>query len=67
LPAVVEIVGRGRSASSLRCNTDWRSTGESYGKVGVYARLLDGYAERDGRSFVDGREVEVRFLENAGE
>jgi hypothetical protein len=26
------------------CFTDWRSTGESYGKVGVNARLLDGFA-----------------------
>ena len=33
-------------------------------RVGT-ARLLDGYSERDGRSFIDGREVEVRFLENA--
>lgn len=32
------------------CHTDWRSTGVSYGRVGVKARLLDGYAERDGRS-----------------
>lgn len=35
------------------------------GKRWINARLLDGYAERDGRSFIDGREVEVRFLENA--
>ena len=47
------------------CFTDWRSTGESYGKVGINARLLDGYEEREGKSFIDGREVEVRFLENA--
>jgi hypothetical protein len=43
----------------------WRSTGESYGKVGVKARLLDGYAEWDGRSLFEGREIEVRFMENA--
>jgi hypothetical protein len=49
------------------CFTDWRSTGESYGKVGVNARLLDGYAERDGRSLFAGREIEVRFMENAGD
>ena len=49
------------------CFTDWRSTGESHGKVGVNARLLDGYAERGGVSFLDGREVEVRFLDNADE
>jgi hypothetical protein len=28
-------------------------------------RLLDGYAERDGRSLFDGREIEVRPMENA--
>lgn len=48
------------------CFTDWRSTGESYGKVGVNARLLDGFAMRAGRYFLDGVELEVRFLENAG-
>jgi hypothetical protein len=30
------------------------------------ARLLDGYAERDGRSLFEGREIEVRAMENAG-
>jgi hypothetical protein len=49
------------------CFTDWRSTGTSHGKVGINARLLDGYAERDGRSLFEGREIEVRFLENAGD
>jgi hypothetical protein len=39
----------------------WRSTGESRGKVGINARLLDGYAERDGRSLFEGRAVEVRL------
>lgn len=48
------------------CFTDWRSTGESYGKVGINARLLDGFAMRDGRYFLEGGEVEVRYLENAG-
>ena len=32
------------------CFTDWRSTGESYGKVGINVRLLDGYVEREGQS-----------------
>jgi len=49
------------------CFTDWRSTGESYGKVGINARLLDGYEERDGQSLFEGREIEVRFLENSGD
>ena len=47
------------------CFTDWRSTGESHGKVGVNARLLDGYSEEGGRSLFDGLEIEVRFLDNA--
>jgi len=47
------------------CFTDWRSTGESYGRVGVNARLLDGYSERCGKSLFDGREIEVRPMENA--
>jgi hypothetical protein len=47
------------------CFTDWRSTGESYGKLGVNARLLDGYADRDGGSLFEGCEIEVRFSDNA--
>jgi hypothetical protein len=48
------------------CHTDWRSTGKSYGKVGVNARLLDGFAvTEDGPTF-DGSPVEVRFIDNAG-
>jgi hypothetical protein len=47
------------------CFTDWRSTGESYGKVGVNARLLDGYAERDGKSLFEGKPIEIRHLDNA--
>jgi hypothetical protein len=59
------------------CHTHWeahsegvRGTAEneprvSYGRVGVNARLLDGYSERDGRSFFDGREIEVRPMDNA--
>jgi hypothetical protein len=47
------------------CFTDWRSTGESYGKVGVNARLLDGYVERDGESLFDGERIEIRYIDNA--
>jgi hypothetical protein len=43
----------------------WRSTGESYGKVGINARLLDGYAERDGESLFDGERIEIRYIDNA--
>jgi hypothetical protein len=28
-------------------------------------RLLDGYAERDGKSLFEGREIEVRHMDNA--
>lgn len=47
------------------CGTHWESTGESYGRVGVNARLLDGFAmTRDGPAF-DGEPLEVRFMDNA--
>jgi hypothetical protein len=47
------------------CFTDWRSTGESYGKVGVNARLLDGFAVTKAGPTFDGEPLEVRFLDNA--
>jgi hypothetical protein len=31
------------------------------------ARLLDGYAERDGKTLFEEREIEVRFMDNAGD
>jgi hypothetical protein len=34
-------------------------------RMGVNARLLDGYEVREGRSLFEGREVEVRFMDNA--
>lgn len=48
------------------CTTHWVSTGESYGRVGVNARLLDGFEVGEGRFLLDGREIEVRFMDNAG-
>ena len=49
------------------CRTHWSSTGESYGKIGVNARLLDGFGvSADGPTF-DGRPIAVRFLDNAGD
>jgi hypothetical protein len=48
------------------CGTHWDSTGESYGRVGVNARLLDGFEKRDGHWLFEGREVEVRHMDNAG-
>jgi hypothetical protein len=47
------------------CHTHWESTGESYGKMGVNARMLDGFSIEDGRPLFDGQEIEVRFLDNA--
>src|SRR5689334_9950730 len=47
------------------CHSNWTSTGESYGRVGVNARLLDGYSEEGGRSLFEGREIEVRPFDNA--
>jgi hypothetical protein len=53
------------------CGTHWESTGESYDRVGVNARLLDGFAMakgEDGRAIIlfDGAPIEVRVLDNAG-
>ena len=49
------------------CVTHWVSTAESYGRVGVNARLLDGFAvTRDGPTF-EGVPIEVRFMDNAGD
>jgi hypothetical protein len=47
------------------CFTDWRSLGESYGKVGVNARLLDGFEIREGIPLFEGRELEIRYMNNA--
>lgn len=47
------------------CGTHWESTGESYGRIGVNARLLDGF-EVDGGGFkLDGKTLEIRYLDNA--
>ena len=53
------------------CRTHWTSTGESYGKIGVNARLLDGFEVREGEGgeidyAIAGEAVAVRFLDNAG-
>ena len=47
------------------CFTDWRSTGESYGRVGVNARLLDGFEVRDGGWLFEGNAIEIRYMNNA--
>jgi len=48
------------------CITHWVSTGESYGRIGMNARLLDGFTVDGGRYFLDGVQLEVRYLDNAG-
>jgi hypothetical protein len=47
------------------CFIHWESTGESYGRIGVSARLLDGFAVSEGRYLLDGRALEIRYLDNA--
>ena len=47
------------------CGTHWQTTGESYGKVGVNARLLDGFAVDEGKVRFCGGPLEVRYLDNA--
>ena len=48
------------------CHTHWESTGESYGRIGVNARLLDRFAVTAAGPTFDGEAVEVRFMDNAG-
>ena len=47
------------------CGTHWETTGERYGRMGVEARLLDGFAVEDGVATFDGAAIEVRFMDNA--
>ena len=49
------------------CSTHWRTLGEDFGRMGVNARLLDGFAPgtEPGQVSVAGRPVEVRFFDNA--
>lgn len=60
------------------CHTHWSANPEALAgdlpgdvravlaeRMGINARLLDGYAERDGRSSIEGRELELRFMDNA--
>lgn len=52
------------------CGTHWEPTGESFGRIGINARLLDHFEWRDGPNgpapYLDGHELEVRFRDNAG-
>lgn len=49
------------------CGTHWRTLGEDFGKMGVNARLLDGFAAAaPGGARCGGDAVEVRPIDNAG-
>ena len=61
------------------CHTHWSANPEALAgdlpqevrdaleiRMGVNARLLDGFALREGRFLIDGTELEVRFYDNAG-
>lgn len=49
------------------CHTNWTSTGESYGYIGVNARLLDGFAVgADSVATFAGKVLPVRVMDNAG-
>ena len=52
------------------CTTHWKTLGEDFGRMGVNARLLDGF-EMDGAASsscqVAGQRVEVRLMDNASD
>lgn len=62
------------------CHTHWSASPEALAgplpdevrdalatRMGVNARLLDGFAVEEGQVTFDGRELEVRFMDNAGD
>ena len=61
------------------CHTHWSANPEALAgdlpedvraalaeRMGVNARLLDGFELREGRVQLDGRELEIRYFDNAG-
>ena len=50
------------------CATHWRTLGEDFGRLGINARLLDGFEAGPAadRCRVAGLPVTVRFLDNSG-
>ena len=48
------------------CPTHWEPIVEGIDKVGINARLLDGFAIDGPRYLLNGDELEVRYLDNAG-
>lgn len=53
-------------AEDVRGTSEQAAPGTSYGRIGVNARLLDGFAVTKAGPTFDGRAVEVRFMDNAG-
>ena len=65
--------------ASCSCHTHWSANPQALAgelpediraalttRMGVNARLLDGFEMREGRFLFDGIELEVRFFDNAG-
>ncbi|HEY0112884.1 MAG TPA: GFA family protein [Allosphingosinicella sp.] len=46
------------------CGTHWKTLGEDFGKMGVHARLLEGFEAAAATCLVAGAEVEVRRLDS---
>jgi hypothetical protein len=53
------------------CTTHWKTLGEDFGRMGVNARLLDGFemepASGPAHCRVAGRRLEVRLVDNASD
>jgi hypothetical protein len=48
------------------CGTHWKTLGEDFGRMGVHARLLEGFeAEAPGGARFRGEPVEVRRFDNS--
>ena len=52
------------------CGTHWKTLGEDFGKMGVHARMLDGFdatklAGNPSKCTFEGEPVEVRLMDNA--
>jgi hypothetical protein len=69
---------RFHSCPACHCHTHWSPNPEALAgdlpedvraildeRMGINARLLDGFELRDGRYLIDGRELEIRFFDNA--
>ena len=55
MPLSFPAIGKG-CGPTCGCGTHWKTLGEDFGRMGVNARLLDGF---------DPVKVEVRLMDNA--